>query len=157
MLGHESAGIVEQVGSAVAYVEPGDHVITYNPLFCGRCAFCLTGQTTLCTREGVVLRSTDGPPRLSAADGEPLGQMVGLGSFGEQLLVHENALVKIDRAMPLDRAALLGCGVSTGLGAVLNRAKVHPGATVAVIGCGGVGLSAIQGAAHLRGRQNNRG
>ncbi len=146
VLGHESAGIVEQVGSAVAYVEPGDHVVTYNPVFCGHCEFCLTGRATLCSRVGVVLRSPDGPPRLSAADGQPLGQMVGLGSFGEQLLVHENAVVKIDRDMPLDKAALLGCGVSTGLGAVLNKANVRPGATVAVIGCGGVGLSVIQGA-----------
>ncbi len=147
VLGHESAGVVERVGDRVTHVAPGDHVITYpapTP-FCGRCDNCLTGHAPLCTREGFVARGDDEPSRLSQG-GRPLGQMTGLGCFAERMLVHENSLVKIRPEMPLDKAALLGCGVTTGLGASLNTAKITPGSKVAVIGCGGVGLSAIQGA-----------
>jgi S-(hydroxymethyl)glutathione dehydrogenase/alcohol dehydrogenase len=144
VLGHESAGVVERVGSLVTYVQPGDHVVTCPSVFCGHCEYCLTGRPALCPKEGVVRPST-GVPRLSQ-DRRPLPQFAEIGSFAEQLLVHENALVKIPQEMPLDRAALLGCGVTTGLGAVFNTARVPPGATVVVIGCGGVGLSAIQGA-----------
>ena len=145
VLGHESAGVVEQVGAEVRYVQPGDHVITCLSVFCGHCEFCLSGRPALCTKVDTRRRPTD-PPRLSK-DGKPVWQFLDLSSYAEQMLVHENAIVKITMDMPLDRAALIGCGVTTGVGAVFNTAKVPPGATVAVIGCGGVGLSAVQGAA----------
>ena len=144
VLGHESAGIVEQVGSDVRYVEPGDHVITCLSVFCGHCKYCLKGRPSLCAKHET-RRTPDEPGRLSQG-GEPMHQFLDLSSYAEQMLVHENAIVKVDREMPLDRAALIGCGVTTGVGAVQNTAKVPPGATVAVLGCGGVGLSAIQGA-----------
>ncbi|XOV82996.1 MAG: Zn-dependent alcohol dehydrogenase [bacterium] len=145
ILGHESAGIVEQVGSDVHYVKPGDHVITCLSVFCGHCEQCLTGHLSLC-QEPEVNRSADEPPRLHQAD-TSLGQFAQLGSFAEMMLVHEHALVKIREDMPMDRAALIGCGVTTGVGAVIHTAAVEPGSTVAVIGCGGIGLSCINGAA----------
>jgi S-(hydroxymethyl)glutathione dehydrogenase / alcohol dehydrogenase len=146
VLGHESAGIVEAVGEGVTYVKPGDHVITCLSVFCGTCPQCVTGHPNLCENTEVKM-----PPgvsrRLSWKGGELMNQFLNLSSFAEQMLVHENAMVKIDPDIPLDRAALVGCGVMTGVGAVFNAAKVEPGATVAVIGCGGVGLSAVNGAA----------
>ena len=146
VLGHESAGIVEAVGDAVTYVKPGDHVITCLSVFCGTCPQCVTGHPNLCENTEVKM-----PPgvsrRLSWKAGELMNQFLNLSSFAEQMLVHENSMVKIDPDIPLDRAALVGCGVMTGVGAVFNAAKVEPGATVAVIGCGGVGLSAVNGAA----------
>jgi S-(hydroxymethyl)glutathione dehydrogenase/alcohol dehydrogenase len=144
VLGHESAGIVEAVGSDVVYVKPGDHVITCLSVFCGQCDFCIAGKPNLCTKDAT-RRPFDKPQRLSK-DGAPVFQFLDLSSFAEQMLVHEGAIVKITPDMPLDRAALIGCGVTTGLGAVFNTAGVRAGETVAVIGCGGVGLSAIQGA-----------
>jgi S-(hydroxymethyl)glutathione dehydrogenase / alcohol dehydrogenase len=144
VMGHESAGIVEAVGSQVQYVQPGDHVITCLSVFCGHCEFCLTGRMSLC-QSVETQRGADEPPRLTR-DGQPVFQFINLSSFAEQMLVHEHALVKIRDDMPLDRAALIGCGVTTGLGAVFNTAKVTPGSDVAVIGCGGVGLNCIQGA-----------
>ncbi|MCY3840902.1 MAG: alcohol dehydrogenase catalytic domain-containing protein, partial [Gammaproteobacteria bacterium] len=145
VLGHESAGVVEEVGSAVRYVKPGDHVITCLSVFCGHCEYCLTGHMSLC-QEPEVRRGSAESPRLSK-EGSALGQFADLGSFAEQMLVHEHSVVKIRDDMPLDRAALIGCGVTTGVGAVIHTADVEPGATVAVIGCGGVGLSCINGAA----------
>jgi S-(hydroxymethyl)glutathione dehydrogenase / alcohol dehydrogenase len=145
VMGHESAGIVEAVGSDVSYVRPGDHVITCLSVFCGQCEYCLSGRPALCTREGTT-RPAAGPSRLSFAGG-PCGQFAELGSFAEQMLVHEHAVVKIRDDMPLDRAALIGCGVTTGIGAVFRTARVEAGSTVAVIGCGGVGLNCVQGAA----------
>ncbi len=145
VLGHESAGVVEAVGSDVHYVKPGDHVITCLSVFCGHCEYCLTGHMSLC-QEPETRRQKEQPPRLSQ-NAQPLQQFANLGSYAEQLLVHEHAVVKIRPDMPMDRAALIGCGVMTGMGAVFHTAKVEPGATVAVIGCGGIGLSAINGAA----------
>ena len=145
VLGHESAGIVEDVGELVTYVKPGDHVITCLSVFCGHCEYCLTGHMSLC-QEPEVRRGHDEAPRLSKG-GHGLTQFANLGSFAEQMLVHEHAVVKVRKDMPLDRAALIGCGVTTGVGAVIHTAAVEPGATVAVIGCGGVGLSAVNGAA----------
>ena len=145
VLGHESAGVVEEVGSAVRYVRPGDHVITCLSVFCGHCEYCLTGHMSLC-QEPEVRRGAEDAPRLSK-DGAGLTQFANLGSFAEQMLVHEHSVVKIRDDMPLDRAALIGCGVTTGVGAVIHTAAVEPGATVAVIGCGGVGLSCVNGAA----------
>ncbi len=147
ILGHESAGVVEAVGSMVSYVEPGDHVITCLSAFCGHCEQCLSGHMSRCDlKNAELVRGKDEPPRLHRHDGEVVNQFLHLSSFAEQMLIHEHALVKIDKAMPLDRAALIGCGVTTGLGAVFRTAQVRPGETVAVIGCGGIGLSAIQGA-----------
>ncbi len=145
VLGHESAGIVEAVGSDVHYVKPGDHVITCLSVFCGHCEKCLTGHLSLC-QEPETNRSAEETPRLSQGD-QTLGQFAQLGSFAEMMLVHEHAVVKIREDMPMDRAALIGCGVTTGVGAVIHTAAVEPGSTVAVIGCGGIGLSCINGAA----------
>lgn len=147
VLGHESAGIVEAVGSMVHYVEPGDHVITCLSAFCGHCSQCTDGHLTLCENKATELvRQPGEPPRLSRSGGEIVNQYLHLSSFAELMLIHEQALVKIDSDMPFDKAALIGCGVTTGLGAVFRTARVAPGETVAVIGCGGIGLSAIQGA-----------
>jgi S-(hydroxymethyl)glutathione dehydrogenase / alcohol dehydrogenase len=144
VLGHESAGVVEAVGDQVTYVKPGDHVITCLSVFCGTCEACLTGHMSLCSKADVS-RPMDVPQRLSQ-DGGPMFQFLHMSSFAEQMLIHEHGLVKITDDMPLDRAALIGCGVTTGLGAVFNTAKVEPGSTVAVIGAGGIGLNCIQGA-----------
>lgn len=145
VLGHESAGVVEAVGADVSSVRPGDHVVTCMSAFCGSCDNCYVGRTWLCSRPELTRRGQDAPPRLSL-DGQDVFSMWGLASFAEQLLVHENAVVKISHEMPLDVASLLGCGVITGVGAVINAAEVKPGTSVAVIGCGGVGLNCIQGA-----------
>jgi S-(hydroxymethyl)glutathione dehydrogenase/alcohol dehydrogenase len=143
ILGHEAAGIVEAVGPHVAEFKPGDHVIACLSVFCGRCAYCLTGRTHLCQSRPV--RSPEEPPKLSWK-GAAVNQFANLSAYAEQMLVHENGLVRVRDDMPLDRAALIGCGVTTGVGAVLNTARVEAGATVAVFGAGGVGLAAIQGA-----------
>jgi S-(hydroxymethyl)glutathione dehydrogenase/alcohol dehydrogenase len=143
ILGHEAAGIVEAVGDQVEEFQPGDHVICCLSVFCGHCEYCLTGRTHLCSSRPQ--RSADEPPKLTWK-GERVNQFANLSGYAEKMLVHENAAVKIRPDVPLDRAALVGCGVTTGVGAALNTAKVQPGSTVAVFGCGGVGLSAIQGA-----------
>lgn len=145
ILGHESAGIVEKVGSEVTYVKPGDHVITCLSVFCGHCEFCTTGRPFSCANPEVARKDGE-PPRLSKDEAE-MHQFYSLSSFAEYMLIHEHALVKIRDDMPLDRAALIGCAVTTGFGAVTNTADIEVGSTVAVIGCGGVGLSAINGAA----------
>ena len=145
VLGHESAGIVEQVGSEVRTVKPGDHVITCLSAYCGHCESCLTGRMALCISPETK-REPEEEPRLSAANG-PMLQYLNLSSFAEQMLIHEHACVAIRKDMPLDRAALIGCGVMTGVGAAIHTSNVRPGDTVAVIGCGGVGLAAINGAA----------
>ena len=144
VLGHEAAGTIEAVGDQVTYVEPGDHVITCLSVFCGHCEYCLTGRPNLCTGAGVT-RSRSQPPRLRQGD-TSIAQFAELGSFAEQMLVHENATVKVRKDVPFAQLALIGCGVTTGVGAVINTAKVEPGSTVAVVGCGGVGLSCVQGA-----------
>ena len=143
VLGHEAAGVVEAVGPNVTEVSPGDHVIACLSVYCGRCDQCLTGSTHLCENRPV--RSPEEGPRLSL-DGQPVTQFANIGSYAEQMLLHENGIVRIDKDVPFEVAALIGCGVTTGVGAALNTAKVAPGSTVAVFGAGGVGLSAIQGA-----------
>ena len=144
VLGHEAAGIVESVGNQVDYVSPGDRVICCLSVFCGQCERCTTGRPVLCSRTGLV-RSPDETPRLSQR-GTPVTQFANLGAYAEMMLVHENSLVKIEQDIGFEQMALIGCGATTGLGAAMNTAKVEPGSTVAVIGCGGVGLNAIQGA-----------
>lgn len=144
--GHESSGVVEMVGEDVTHVKKGDHVVTCLSVFCGCCPQCVTGHPTLC--EGTEVKLPAGvSDRLSLSDGRRVHQFANLSSFADQMLIHENALVRIDKDLPLDIAAVVGCGVLTGVGAVIHAAKVKPGATVAVIGCGGVGLSVVAGAA----------
>lgn len=143
ILGHEAAGIVERVGSRVSYVQPGDHVVARGS-FCGQCKECLTGHLNRCeNRPG---RTDADPPRWTL-NGEPLHPWgSAISGWAEEMLLHENQLVKIREDMPLDVASLLGCAVITGFGAAIHTAGVHAGSTVAVFGCGGIGLSAIQGA-----------
>jgi len=142
VLGHEPSGIVEAVGSDVTDVAVGDHVIGCLNAWCGHCEYCLTGRPHLCLPP-IISRGADESARLSKG-GDPIIQFA-LSSFAEYMLTHERSLVKIRDDMPLDRAALIGCGVTTGIGAALRTARVEPGASTAVIGCGGVGLSALQG------------
>ena len=123
VLGHESAGVVEAVGDQVRYVAPGDHVITCVSGFCGACDYCLSGRPNLCTKQAILPDPTT--PRLPAA-ATRVFQFMDLSSFAEQLLVHENYLVKIRPEMPLDKAALLGCGVTTGVGAVHQHGEGAP-------------------------------
>lgn len=143
VFGHEVAGIVEAVGSDVTSVKPGDHVIACASGFCGHCSTCVSGKSHLCAdkpRRGAGTR-----PRLTLG-GKPVMQGMQIAGFAEMVLLHQNYIVAVDRELPLDRAALLGCGVVTGLGTVINRAQVVPGSKVVVVGCGGVGLNVIQGA-----------
>ncbi|MFC5746583.1 Zn-dependent alcohol dehydrogenase [Actinomadura rugatobispora] len=142
LFGHEASGLVEAVGEDVTYVRPGDHVVTFPLQYCGHCEYCLRGRPTLCT-DSPGARSASAPPRLTR-QGRPVFQFNNLGGFAEQMLVHEHALVKIDPEYPMDRAAIIGCGVATGFGGVVNTAAVRAGSAVAVIGLGGVGLAAVQ-------------
>jgi S-(hydroxymethyl)glutathione dehydrogenase/alcohol dehydrogenase len=139
--GHEAAGVVEAVGEDVTAIKPGDHVVTCFSAFCGRCEFCVSGRLSLCT-DASTKRRADEPPRVALGE-TGLHQLLNVGGYAEQLLVHENGAVAIDRDMPFDRAALMGCAVVTGAGAILNAAKVAAGEHVAVVGCGGIGLAAI--------------
>ena len=145
VLGHESAGVVEQVGSEVRTVKVGDHVITCLSAFCGHCNHCLSGRMSLCISPET-RRDKKAEPRLKE-DASTMNQFLNLSSFAEYMLIHEHACVAIRKDMPLDRAALIGCSVTTGVGAVIHTSNVRPGDTVAVIGCGGVGLAAVNGAA----------
>jgi S-(hydroxymethyl)glutathione dehydrogenase / alcohol dehydrogenase len=142
-LGHEGAGEVLSVGPGVTGIAPGDHVILVWVPPCGRCRICLGGQPQLCTE---VRRSRAGlaSPLSDSAGAVTLG--FGIGTFTEETVVPEQAVVAIDPSVPFDVAALVGCGVMTGVGAVINTAQVEPGASVAVIGCGGVGVNVVQGA-----------
>mgnify|MGYP001173467748 FL=1 len=151
VLGHEASGIVESVGSDVDYVQPGDHVIACMSVFCGDCNFCSSGRPYLCMDPSV--RRNESDDSRIRFNGDRITQIYELGAFSEKMLVHESALVKIRKDMPLDRAALIGCAVTTGFGAVTNTAKVPSGATVAVVGCGGVGLSAVNGASIIGASQ----
>jgi len=143
--GHEAAGIVEQVGAEVRTVKPGDAVITCLSAYCGHCAFCVTGRLSLCLG-GDTRRGQGEAARLTLADGTPVAQMLNLSAYAEQMLIHEHACVAIDPDMPLDRACVIGCAVTTGAGAVFHAARLTPGETVAVIGCGGVGLAVVNAA-----------
>ena len=142
VLGHEGAGVVEAVGDQVTRVAPGDHVVlTWMPP-CRRCFWCLAGQPMLC--ENGLSEALGGT--YATVDGRPLVRGLGTATFAERTLVPEGEVVRVDPTVPLELAALVGCALSTGIGAVWHTAEVRPGSSVAVIGCGGVGLSVIQGA-----------
>jgi S-(hydroxymethyl)glutathione dehydrogenase/alcohol dehydrogenase len=146
ILGHEPAGIVEAVGDRVTGLKPGDHVIARLGLYCGSCKHCLSGHPNRCNNRAAMQRRPDERPRMLYR-GQKIAGVSGDGAgFAEKMLTHENGFVKIPDDVPLEAAALIGCAVVTGVGAVLNTAKVEPGTTVAVFGAGGIGLSAIQGA-----------
>jgi S-(hydroxymethyl)glutathione dehydrogenase/alcohol dehydrogenase len=142
-LGHEGAGVVLETGPGVESVQPGDHVILVWIPPCGSCRVCLRGQPQLCDR--VWKQRAQAPSPLSDAQGE-IGIGFGIGTFAEETIVPAEALVVIDETVPFEIAALIGCGVMTGVGAVINTARVEPGSKVAVIGVGGVGVNVIQGA-----------
>lgn len=145
VIGHEGAGIVEQVGEGVTVVRPGDHVVLSFVPSCGECFYCRRAQPFLCNVSPPDGKMFDGTTRLHR-DGERLFNMSFLGSMAEYAVVPAACVVAVDRTVPFKAAALVGCGVMTGVGAVINTAQVRPGSTVAVFGCGGVGLAAIQGA-----------
>jgi len=142
VLGHEGAGVVTEVGDGVTSVAPGDHVVIAWNQPCRECRYCLDGEVHLCERAMMEVLSAP----YATSGGAPLYSMQGAGTFAEETLCIEHSVVRIDDDIPLEIAALVGCGVTTGVGAVLNSAKVPSGATVAVVGCGGVGLAAIQAA-----------
>ncbi|MCY4330605.1 MAG: S-(hydroxymethyl)glutathione dehydrogenase/class III alcohol dehydrogenase [Endozoicomonadaceae bacterium] len=148
VLGHEGGGIVEKVGEGVTSVEVGDHVIPLYTAECGQCKFCKSGKTNLCQ----AVRETQGKGLMPDGttrfykDGQPVFHYMGCSTFSEYTVLPEISLAKVNKAAPLDEVCLLGCGVTTGMGAVLNTAKVTKGNTVAVFGLGGVGLAAIIGA-----------
>lgn len=146
VLGHEVAGVVTTVGDQVTAVAVGDHVVANLISSCGDCKRCRAGVPTECTNPGAIRRGSEDRARYTL-DGKPVTQIGDIGGFAEQILVHERNLVRVDPSVPFDRAALLGCGVITGIGAVKNVAGVRLGEDVAVIGCGGVGLNVVQGAA----------
>jgi S-(hydroxymethyl)glutathione dehydrogenase / alcohol dehydrogenase len=155
VLGHEGGGIVVEVGEGVTTLKPGDHVIPLYTAECGKCKFCLSGKTNLCQ----AVRATqgkglmpDGSTRFSY-QGKPIYHYMGTSTFSEYTVVPEISLAKIDEQAPLEKVCLLGCGVTTGIGAVHNTAKVEPGATVAVFGLGGIGLAVIQGAVQAKARR----
>lgn len=156
ILGHEGAGIVEEVGPGVTSVAPGDHVIPIWRASCGRCDFCMNGRPALCDM-GTAMRFTglmpDGQTRFRNSAGQSIRHYAGVSTFSSLSTMPEAAVVKIDPAFPLWKAALIGCGVITGVGAVTHAAKVPPGASVAVFGCGGIGLNIIQGARMVSARQ----
>ncbi|MFB9135019.1 S-(hydroxymethyl)glutathione dehydrogenase/class III alcohol dehydrogenase [Vibrio sp. AK197] len=148
ILGHEGGGIVEMVGEGVTSVEVGDHVIPLYTAECGECKFCKSGKTNLCS----AVRETQGKGLMPDGttrfykDGEPIFHYMGCSTFSEYTVLPEISLAKVNKSAPLEEVCLLGCGVTTGMGAVLNTAKVEKGDTVAIFGLGGIGLSAIIGA-----------
>ncbi len=152
ILGHEGGAVVEEVGPGVTSVRPGDHVIPLYTPECGECSFCTSGKTNLCQAIRVTQGKglmPDGTSRFSK-DGRTIHHYMGTSTFSEYTVLPEIAVARINPEAPLEKVCLLGCGITTGIGAVLNTAKVEPGATVAVFGLGGVGLSVIQGAVMAR-------
>ncbi|MBI2938854.1 MAG: Zn-dependent alcohol dehydrogenase, partial [Chloroflexi bacterium] len=149
ILGHEGAGVVEAVGDGVTSVKPGDHVVFLWRASCGHCYFCSRGRPALCDMGAGIRwsgRLADGTSRYRR-DAEEIRHFAGVSSFAEYSVLPEAGVIPIRRDVPLDKAATVGCAVMTGVGAAINAAKVEPGASVVVIGCGGVGLNVIQGAA----------
>jgi NDMA-dependent alcohol dehydrogenase len=148
VLGHEGAGEIVEVGEGVSGLAAGDHVISSFIYMCGKCHFCAAGRPVLCLEQGKALTTPlEGTPRVKDRDGRPLGIFSGCGVMAEYATLSAENVIRIDPKIPLDRAALVGCAVTTGVGAVFNTARVAPGSAVAVFGCGGVGLNVVQGAA----------
>ena len=147
--GHEGAGVVEAVGPNTPGWEEGDHVVLSFLPGCGKCRWCASGMQNLCDLGALLLAGTrqDGSCRLSL-DGQPVAQMCGISTFAEHTVVSVDSAVKISKDLPLDKACLTGCGVGTGWGSAVNSAEVQPGDTVIVMGIGGIGINAVQGAAH---------
>src|SRR6201982_34899 len=147
VLGHEGAGIVEEVGPGVTRVQPGDHVVCSFIPNCGTCRYCATGRQSICDMGATILDGYLPGPRfaLTGSRGE-YGGMCMLGTFSQYGVIHQNSAVKVDDDLPLDKAVLVGCGVPPGWGSALNTAQVSPGDTVAVFGIGGIGINAVQGA-----------
>jgi len=145
VLGHEAAGFIEAVGANVKGFQPGDFVTTCVSAYCGHCSECQTGHTQLCDARPGTPSDRAAGSRLTR-NGAPIHAMANLGGFAEEMVVHHRAVAKIPQGVPPEVAAVMGCAVLTGVGAVLNGVKVEPGSTVVVIGCGGVGLNVIQGA-----------
>jgi S-(hydroxymethyl)glutathione dehydrogenase/alcohol dehydrogenase len=145
LLGHEAAGIVQAVGSDVAEFAVGDHVVGCLNTHCGTCRNCVEGNTFLCGNRKALQLRADGTSRVRRGE-QQVTQMSGLGGFGEEMLAHRSGLVKVPHELPLELGALLGCAVITGVGSVFNGARVQAGSTVAVVGCGGIGLNIVQGA-----------
>ncbi|MFE7980285.1 zinc-binding dehydrogenase [Streptomyces shenzhenensis] len=145
VLGHEVAGVVTEVGPEVTQVKSGDHVVGSLIQYCGACVNCLGGRTHICLHPEATLRAPGQAPRLTW-NGVPVAQGMGLGGFAQEALIHENQLAVIPDEMPWAPAALIGCGVLTGAGAVLNSANVQQGETVVIMGAGGVGMNAVSGA-----------
>jgi len=145
VLGHEGAGIVEEVGRDVTDLEPGDHVVLSWVENCGKCHYCTAGHSHLC--DANIRSMMSGGESVFESNGMDIARMAGVGSFADHTIVRATAAIKIDASVPLDRACLVGCGVMTGVGAAINTVRIEPGQTVAVFGCGGVGLNVIQGAA----------
>jgi S-(hydroxymethyl)glutathione dehydrogenase / alcohol dehydrogenase len=146
--GHEGAGIVEKVGPGVTTVQPGDHVILMVAFSCGKCRFCVEGRPTMCVENlPIQMMGTlpGGHTRLHK-DGKPLQHLFGLACYAEKVVVHERSAVKVRQDAPLDICCVLGCGASTGIGAAINSTGLRPGESIAIFGCGGVGLSAVMGA-----------
>jgi S-(hydroxymethyl)glutathione dehydrogenase/alcohol dehydrogenase len=146
ILGHEASGIVQQVGEGVTAFQPGDHVILAIIPSCGVCRYCVAGKPYLCVEGSGSHQMKDGSTRLALKDGTPVFHFFGVSSFAEYAVVSEIAMVKVRDDAPLDKLCVIGCAVTTGVGAVLNTARVTPGKSVAVFGCGGVGLNVVQGA-----------
>ncbi len=146
--GHEGAGIVEKVGPGVTTVKPGDHVVLMVTINCGKCRMCLSGKPTLCVQNlEIQMMATlpGGGIRLHKGD-QPINHLFGLACFAEKVVVHERSAIKVRDDVPLDVACLLGCGTSTGIGAAINATKAKPGDSIAIFGCGGVGMAAVMGA-----------
>jgi S-(hydroxymethyl)glutathione dehydrogenase / alcohol dehydrogenase len=142
ILGHEGVGMVDWVGPEVTQVKEGDRVLATFVPSCGACWYCVHGRSNLCEQTGAVMMA----PRAKRADGTPVPAFTGLGTFSDTMTIAESQAVKVETDLPDDQLALMGCGVTTGVGAALNTAQIQPGSSVAVIGCGGVGQAVIQGA-----------
>ncbi|MBM3679268.1 MAG: NDMA-dependent alcohol dehydrogenase [Actinobacteria bacterium] len=148
LLGHEGAGVVREVGAGVTKVAPGDHVITSFMPSCGQCRWCTAGRGNLCDRGAELLsgKAMDGTHRVHTTDGQPVFVGTYTGTFAEHVVCPQDSLVRVEKDVPLDKVVLVACGVPTGWGSAVTLAEVEPGDVVCVIGCGGVGMNAVQGA-----------
>jgi S-(hydroxymethyl)glutathione dehydrogenase/alcohol dehydrogenase len=155
ILGHEGAGIVEKIGPGVEWVKPGDHVVTSYIPSCGRCSYCIMGRPNLCAlRDKPRHLMLDGTPRFRKRS-QGINHFLQVSSFAERAVLLEDGVIPVRPDAPLDVVCLVSCGVTAGAGAVINRARVPPGSSVAVFGCGGVGLNVIQAAQLMGGSEDH--